>query len=250
MRLVNKFLDRITGKVERDITYVDLDAVQELLGYHFHNERLLLLSLTHRSFTRYDPEHCPSNERLEFLGDSVLGLIISDQLFSDNPDLREGKLTKTKAKLVNEVALAEVANAVGLPQHLRLSPEEDRSGGRTRPSIISDAFESVIAAIYLDGGLDAARDVILRLLYTRRETILNSRAQRNFKGELLELVQGQGIPMPHYEVVSEAGPDHEKEFTVNVQVLGEIKGRGVGNTKKEAEQKAAASALRSMRSRS
>jgi ribonuclease-3 len=243
------FLSRLLG-TRTELTYVDLERVQDLLGYHFHNQDILLLSLTHRSFTRFDPDHCPSNERLEFLGDSVLGLVISDQLFRDNPDIREGKLTKIKAKLVNESALAQVARSIGLHQYLRLSPEEDRSGGRELPSIISDALESVIAAIYLDGGIDAARDVILRLLYSRREAILSDAAQRNFKGELLELVQGQGASMPHYEVVSEDGPDHQKKFTVHAVVDGQVWGRGSGSSKKEAEQKAAAVALRRMKPKS
>ena len=228
------------------LTYADLEAVQDMLGYHFRDEVLLLLSLTHRSFTRFDPSHCPSNERLEFLGDSVLGLVISHQLFQDFPDTREGDLTKTKAKLVNEVALAYVAHKVGFPKHLRLSPEEDRAGGRRRPSIVSDAFESIIAAVYLDGGLDAARDVILRLIYTRRDEILNDTAQRNFKGELLELVQARDSQMPHYEVISEDGPDHQKIFHVRVMVLGCELGQGKGASKKEAEQKAAAVALSQM----
>jgi len=244
MSWIRRFKNLLNLKSDEDITYVDLDAVQDLLGYCFRDRDLLLLSLTHRSFTRFDPNHCPSNERLEFLGDSVLGLVISHQLFDDFPDVREGDLTKTKAKLVNEAALAWVAKWVGLPQHLRLSPEEDRAGGRERPSIVSDAFESVIAAVYLDGGLDAARDVILRLLYSRKDRILNQTVQRNFKGELLEKVQAKGLETPQYIVLSTDGPDHRKTFTVQVMIDGKEAGKGVGNSKKEAEQKAAAEAIK------
>ncbi|MCK4371979.1 MAG: ribonuclease III [candidate division Zixibacteria bacterium] len=223
---------------------LDLSAVQDLLGYHFRDENLLLLSLTHRSFSRFDEGHSPSNERLEFLGDSVLGLVIADQLFRDDPDLREGELTQTKSKLVNETALADVAGSIGLNQYLRLSPEEEKAGGRNRPSIVSDAFESVIAAVYLDGGLDAARDVILRLIYSRRGDLANSSAQRNFKGELLEFTQSLGEGAPRYDVVSEAGPDHRKKFNIVVIVAGRKIGSGLGSSKKEAEQHAAAEALK------
>jgi len=223
---------------------VDLAAVQELLGYYFRDDSLLLLSLTHRSYSRFDEKHSPSNERLEFLGDSVLGLVIADQLFRDNPELREGELTQTKSKLVNETALAGVAKTIGLNRHLRLSPEEEKAGGRKRPSIVSDAFESIIAAVYLDGGLDAARDVILRLIYSRRTALTNATAQRNFKGELLELTQAQGEGAPRYDVVSEEGPDHRKRFKIVVLVNGKRVGLGVGTSKKEAEQHAAAAALR------
>ncbi|MDH3890323.1 MAG: ribonuclease III [candidate division Zixibacteria bacterium] len=224
----------------------DLYAVQELLGYHFRDTALLLLSLTHRSYSRFDQDHSPSNERLEFLGDSVLGLVIADQLFQDNPDLREGELTQTKAKLVNENALASVAGDIGLNKFLRLSPEEDKAGGRSRPSIISDAFESVIAAVYLDGGLEAARDVILRLIYSRRDELATDSAQRNFKGELLELTQSRGDGAPRYDVLAAEGPDHRKRFNIAVNVAGQRVGSGEGSSKKEAEQQAAAVALKKL----
>jgi len=226
--------------------HIDLDAVENILGYHFADRSLLILSLTHRSFTRFDPQHSPSNERLEFLGDSVLGLVISHQLFLDNPKVHEGELTKVKAMLVNEATLAAVAERIGINRHLRLSPEEDRSGGRMRPSIISDALESVIAAIFLDGGFDPARDAILRLIYEHRQSILSDASQRNCKGELLEMVQSWGQGMPRYEVLEESGPDHQKIFTVVVNVNGEIAGKGIGNSKKEAEQKAAAEAIETL----
>lgn len=221
----------------------NLYAVQELLGYHFRDTGLLLLSLTHRSYSRFDQDHSPANERLEFLGDSVLGLVIADQLFRDNPSQREGELTQIKAKLVNETALASVAADIGLNQFLRLSPEEDKAGGRSRPSIVSDAFESVIAAVYLDGGLEAARDVILRLIYSRRGTLATDSAQRNYKGELLELTQSRGDGAPHYDVLAAEGPDHQKRFNIAVYVAGRRVGSGEGSSKKEAEQNAAAVAL-------
>jgi ribonuclease-3 len=188
-------------------------------------------------------DNSPSNERLEFLGDSVLGLVIADQLFRDNPCIREGELTQTKAKLVNEIALASVAGDIGLHKFLRLSPEEDKAGGRSRSSIVSDAFESIIAAVYIDGGLDAARDVILRLIYSRRDELATDSAQRNYKGELLELIQSHGDGAPRYDVLAAEGPDHQKRFNIAVYVAGQKVGSGEGSSKKEAEQRAAAAAL-------
>ncbi len=218
--------------------------LQKLIGYQFKNIDLLELSLTHRSYVRSNPKSLPSNERLEFLGDSVLGLAIASQLFLDNPHQREGNLTKIKAMLVNEMTLAQVACEIGLNNFILLSPEEDRTGGRERASIVSDAFESIIGAIYLDGGFAIASEVVLRLIYSRREAIISDANQRNYKGELLELAQSYGAGMPRYDVLSEAGPDHEKIFTVNVTVENMPIGEGVGQSKKEAEQKAAAEGLK------
>lgn len=238
---------RPDAAVQQGPVQIDVGAVQELLGYRFNDPALLILGLTHRSFTRFDPHHAPSNERLEFLGDSVLGLVISEQLFRDSPGAHEGELTKTKARLVNEATLASMARRIGLHRHLRLSPEEDRSGGRKRPSIVSDGFESIIAAIYLDGGFEAARRVVIENIYAHKDEILADRSQRNYKGELLELIQGLGETMPRYEVLSETGPDHRKTFKVGVTVLREQLGVGEGNSKKEAEQHAAALALRKLK---
>lgn len=222
---------------------VNLLKVQSIIGYRFNKPSWLTLALTHRSYTSNDDSVGQSNERMEFLGDSVLGLIVAEQLYADHPDWHEGDLTKIKARLVNEITLAEIGRDVGLNRHIYLSSEEEKSGGCERASIVSDAVESVIAAVYLDGGLEAARKMILRLIYSRKEFICADDSQHNFKGELLELVQGKGGGMPRYDVISESGPDHEKVFNVAVSVNGRILGSGVGNSKKEAEQKAAAEAL-------
>ncbi len=221
----------------------DLEDVQNVIGYHFRNDSLLVLGLTHRSHARSTGQERPSNERLEFLGDSVLGLIISDQLYEDHPDELEGNLTKTKAMLVNETTLSTIARELGINAFVRLSPEEERSGGRERASIVSDAFESVIGAVYLDGGLEAARDVVLRLIYTRKGRIVTDSSQRNYKGDLLELMQARGDTVPRYDVIQEDGPDHEKTFHVVVTVGGLKVGEGIGLSKKEAEQRAACQAL-------
>ncbi|PWB69376.1 ribonuclease III [candidate division GN15 bacterium] len=221
----------------------DLEDLQDLMGYHFRDDGLLILGLTHRSHARSTGQDQPSNERLEFLGDSVLGLVISDQLYKDHPEELEGNLTKTKAMLVNETTLSTIARELGINAFVRLSPEEERSGGKERASIVSDAFESIIGAVYLDGGLDAARDVVLRLIYTRKGRIVTDSAQRNYKGDLLELMQARGDTIPRYDVIQEEGPDHEKTFHVVVSIGGQKIGEGVGLSKKEAEQKAACRAL-------
>jgi len=242
MGLWNK-LHQILHRPETSSPAIKFEEVENIIGYHFHDQGLLRLSLTHRSYAYVCDEYPSSNERLEFLGDSVLGLVIAELLFKDHPGLREGELTKLKALLVSETTLADVAIASGLNRYLLLAPEEDRAGGRERPSIVSDAFESVLGAIFLDGGLDSARDVIVRLLYSKKDDITSDSSRRNFKGELLELMQARGEGMPRYDVVSETGPDHNKMFNVDVIINGKKIGLGSGHSKKEAEQKAAAMAL-------
>ncbi|MDF1545046.1 MAG: ribonuclease III [bacterium] len=221
----------------------DIPKFEQLIGYRFRDRNLLLLSLTHRSYFQNDGGRSPANERLEFLGDSVLGLVISHKLYDDHPELREGELTKMKAQLVNEIGLAMVGKKIGLNNFLRMSPDERRSGGCERASIISDAFESVIAAVYLDGGMGPARDVILRTIYTSKTELTSAESQRNYKGELLEKVQANGDGMPRYDVISEDGPDHDKTFHIDVYIDNQLYGTGRGSSKKEAEQKAAAQAL-------
>lgn len=221
----------------------DFDRLEDILGHHFRDRALLQQGLTHRSIVRARNGPVPTNERLEFLGDSVLGLVIADQLCREHPHMAEGDLTKLKAMLVNETALSRVATEIGLNKYIMISSDEEKSGGRERASIISDAFEAIIGAIYLDAGIEAARRMILDSLYSRRDIIVSDDSQRNFKGELLELIQAQGAGSLQYEVVSETGPDHDKIFCVAVRVGDERLGEGVGPSKKEAEQRAAAMAL-------
>jgi ribonuclease III len=212
-------------------------------GYRFQNVNYLMEAMTHRSYVRSIDHKAHSNERLEFLGDSILGTIMAEHLFRSNSDFDEGDLTKMRAQLVNETSLAAVSVESGLNKFILISPDEERTGGRERNSIVSDAFEAVIGAVYLDGGLSAAREFIKRVLISRKIDILTNVAQRNYKGELLEYLQGKGEPPPYYEVVSESGPDHEKIFNIAVRTNGTIVGTGVGGTKKEAEQNAAADAM-------
>ncbi len=218
----------------------------DAFGYHFKTPGHLREALTHRSYVRNVDHKARSNERLEFLGDSVLGILVSEYLHSHYPDYAEGELTKTKALLVNETALAGIAKTSRLNEFIFLSDDEERTGGRDRASITSDAFEAVVGAIYLDGGLDPARDFIYRILLTNEKKIISDENQRNYKGELLEYLQARGENPPYYEVVSENGPDHAKIFRVAVNTGGTITGIGEGSTKKEAEQRAAADSLQKL----
>ena len=246
MGLIRYFKHLLTQSEERRAALV-VDDFHRRFGYRFHNVEYLREALTHRSFVRSIDHNARSNERLEFLGDSILGAVIAEHLFKANHDFDEGDLTKTKAQLVNETSLASVALESGLNDLIFLSPDEERTGGRERHSIISDTLEAVIGAVYLDGGLRAAKDFIMRILIARKKDILANIAQPNFKGDLLEYLQARGDSPPHYEVVSESGPDHEKIFKVAVHTNGKITGTGIGATKKEAEQHAAATALDNVR---
>ncbi len=221
----------------------DLPKLEQLLGYKFNRPELARLALTHRSLVRARDGELPSNERLEFLGDSVLGLVIADQLYRDHPGQSEGDLTKQKAMLVNEIALARVGIESGFNAHILLSTDEERAGGRERPSIVSDAFEAIIAAVYIDGGLEAARRMILKCLYSRHDELINDVAQQNYKGNLLERLQAEAGELPIYEVIEESGPDHDKTFCVAVKQGDRQLGEGSGPSKKDAEQRAACMAL-------
>ena len=241
---IKKIFYRPAGSDQSDAGLAD--SFFEAFGYRFITVAHLREALTHRSYVRNVDHHAHSNERLEFLGDSVLGIVVSEYLHSHYPDYAEGELTKTKALLVNEAALAGIARTSGLNEFVFLSDDEERTGGRDRASITSDAFEAVVGAIYLDGGLGAARDFIHRILITNEEEIVSDENQRNYKGELLEYLQARGENPPYYEVVSENGPDHAKVFKVAVNTGGPITGTGEGSTKKEAEQKAAADSLQKL----
>jgi len=213
------------------------------LGYRFKDPGLLVEALTHRSYIRSTHNNIPSNERMEFLGDSILGLLVAEYLFTTCPDDAEGDMTKTKAMLVNEYTLSKAGQSSGLNQFVFLSEDEERSGGRQRDSIVSDAMEATIGAIYLDGGLRAARAFIMKTIMTHMDEALADEDHYNYKGDLLELLQGRGERTPYYEVISEEGPDHDKIFKVAVYAGTNVTGIGSGASKKEAEQKAAAKAL-------
>ena len=221
-----------------------IEGLELRLGYKFKNKDLLIESLTHRSSLKEQgKQREASYERLEFLGDAVLGLSVSRFLFENFPDKDEGELTKLKATLVSEANLARKAKLISLGKHLLLSPEEEKSGGRLRTSILSDSYEALLGAIFLDGGLEAAEKFIqVQILRNLKETTLD-RSFQNYKGELLEYLQAEGEGIPKYEVLEERGPDHQKMFTIGVYSKGRRLGIGKGASKKEAEQNAAKMAL-------
>jgi ribonuclease-3 len=213
-----------------------------MLGYAFRNRALLEQALRHASWCNEHPaDQLEDNERLEFLGDAVLDLVVGHKLMTRFPELREGQLSVTRAQVVSEAGLSEVAGQLGLGAWLVLGKGEEKSGGRTKPSILADAFEAILAAVYLDGGFDAAGAIVDRLLAQRIETV-EFKGFYDFKTRLQELAQARLKAVPVYQVVQEIGPDHDKRFVVAVALGGDEWGRAVGKSKKEAEQMAAAEA--------
>jgi ribonuclease III len=217
------------------------------LGYKFHDEALLRLALTHPSVAHESGVASEHNQRLEFLGDSVLGLVLSQKLFEKFPDADEGVLTKSRAKLVNASSLAEHARKLNLGAHLILSRGEETSGGRERASTLADTFESLLGAIFLDGGFDAAREFILREFATDFSTLAESSGIENPKGELQELLQAKSPDAPEYQLISAEGPDHNRQFICAVLHDGKELARGSGKSKKAAESDAALAALKKLR---
>ena len=218
--------------------------LEKRLNYSFHNPALLEEALNHSSYAN---EHraagIRSNERLEFLGDSVLGFVTAEFLFCQHPDLPEGDLTRIRAALVCEQSLYEVARKLDLGKYLKLGRGEETGGGRERTSILADATEAVFAAAYLDGGIEAASGLIHRcLLDAGKEEVLEER-RRDYKTALQELVQRQADQVLTYHMVGEVGPDHDKTFQAEVRLNGQPIGSGSGHSKKEAEQAAARAAL-------
>ncbi|WP_326798770.1 ribonuclease III [Streptomyces sp. NBC_01808] len=205
---------------------------------------LLVRALTHRSFA-YENGGLPTNERLEFLGDSVLGLVVTDTLFRGHPDLPEGQLAKLRAAVVNSRALAEVSRGLDLGAFIRLGRGEEGTGGRDKASILADTLEAVIGAVYLDKGLEAASELVHRLFDPLIEKSSNLGAGLDWKTSLQELTAARGLGVPEY-LVSETGPDHEKTFTAAARVGGVTYGTGTGRSKKEAEQQAADTAWRAI----
>lgn len=214
------------------------------LGYRLESA-LLVRALTHRSYA-YENGGLPTNERLEFLGDSVLGLVVTDTLYTTHPDLPEGQLAKLRAAVVNSRALAEVSRGLELGLFIRLGRGEEGTGGRDKASILADTLEAVIGAVYLDQGLDAASELVHRLFDPLIEKSSNLGAGLDWKTSLQELTAAEGLGVPEY-LVSETGPDHQKTFTAAARVGAVSYGTGVGRSKKEAEQQAAESAWRGIR---
>jgi len=220
--------------------------LQKAVGHVFARPELLDLALAHRSWVNSSGGNSiDSNERLEFLGDAVLDMVITDHLFASRPTEDEGKLSKIKSLVVSAKVLAEVARTLDLGKYLALSKSEERGGGRDRESILADAFEAVIGAIYLDAGYDPARDFLFRTLVGSLESFMGDAELANYKSALLEHSQGRGWGAPQYEVEGTQGPEHGKRYHVAVRIRGEFWGRGSGASKKDAEQSAARDALES-----
>ena len=220
-----------------------MEQLQNNLGYHFKNPALLARALTHSSYANERHVDTGDNERLEFLGDSVLGFITAEYLFANHRDFPEGELTKLRAYAVCEKSLFSYAEEIGLGNYLKLGKGEERTGGRTRPSVLSDAFEAVIAAIYLDGGMDEAKKFVLRFVVPYVEAKPTFKDYKTMLQEVVQKNQGETL---EYVLVSETGPDHDKCFTVEVHLNSNVIGRGVGGSKKKAEQNAAKEVLELM----
>ncbi len=218
-------------------------ALQRALGKRFTNPALLREALTHRSYLNEIDQAWPSNERLEFLGDAVLGLISTDYLFDHFGELGEGELTNLRSALVRMETLARFAQEIRLGQYLFLGRGEEMSAGRHRPAGLACAFEALLGALYLDQGYDAAREFALSFLEPELASVLKGRLHKNAKSVLQELVQARMQQTPTYHLVEEAGPDHAKSFTVEVRVGGRVLGRGHDRNKRGAEQAAAEIAL-------
>jgi ribonuclease III len=226
-----------------------LGDLQRKIGIAFKNETLLQGALTHNSFlhrTDSDVGHNSPFERMEFLGDSILGLVVAKELFSKFPEQQEGVLSKMKSQIVSEKYLAFKAIELQLGEYIRMSPEEIRNGGKTRPSILSDAMEALICAIYLDAGMSKTSNFIKKMILSNFTNIISQDALTNFKSILQEYSQSKYQVPPIYKVVSEEGPDHEKLFHVDVYVNGVVTGHGDGSSKKAAQQDAANNACQAL----
>jgi ribonuclease III len=224
-----------------------LDDLLEALGRPVLDPALLERALTHRSYA-YENGGLPTNERLEFLGDSVLGVVVTETLYLTHPDLNEGRLAKLRAAVVNARALADVARAVGLGDHIRLGRGEEITGGRTKASILSDTVEAVIGAVYLSGGFEAARQVVHLLFDPLMDEAAGLGAGLDWKTSLQELAAQHSLGVPEY-LIEDDGPDHAKTFVAQVRVGDQSYGHGTGRSKKEAEQQAAETAYRDIAAR-
>ena len=222
-----------------------IKELENAIGYRFHNINLLQNALAHSSYANERWHNSlMSNERLEFLGDSILGMVVADHLYRNFPNRPEGELTRMRADMVCEKALAKIAGRIGLGSHLLLGKGEEQGGGRSRDSILADAVESVIAACYLDGGMEAAVSFIKQFVLVNVPVSRLNNA--DYKTALQELVQQKRNQTLVYTLVEESGPDHDKNFEVELTLNGQVVGHGIGSSKKRAEQAAARAALEAL----
>lgn len=235
---------RLMGRKKAHVSNADVGEVEKKLHYHFKSPPYLTLSLTHKSFLGPDDKDgIHSNERLEFLGDAVLNCLTTEHLYHKYPRKPEGQLSKMKSLIVSRKILGEVALDMDLGPHLILGVSEKKSGGQKRKSILSNAFEAVLGAIYLDGGLDESRNFLNRVLFCKIEDFISDERHVNYKSRILEMTQRDGFGMPHYSVIAATGPEHARRFTVGIQISGISMGRGTGTNKKIAQQRAAQEAF-------
>jgi ribonuclease-3 len=221
-----------------------IDSLQKTIRYTFRDKSLLALALTHKSFAgSEDKIGLGSNERLEFLGDAVLNCLVTEHLYMVYPKKSEGQLSKIKSLVVSRKILGEIAQTFNLGEYILLGQSEKKSGGAQRFSIMSNAFEAIIGAIYLDGGLDGAREFLKRFLFCNIDMFCEDISNINYKSRILEMSQRDGFGVPSYRVVSSIGPEHAKEFTMQIAIAGTVLGQGSGPNKKIAEQNAARAAL-------
>ena len=214
-----------------------MKQLEKNIGYHFRDKNLLKTAVTHSSFANENRGGLAYNERLEFLGDAVLQLITSEKLFKENPDMPEGRMSKQRAALVCEDALAGYSREINLGDFMLLGKGEEATGGRNRPSILADAFEALIGAIFLDGNMDNAKRFVLRFLDAAHTSL------KDYKTLLQEIIQKNPGERLSYVVIGESGPDHDKVFNVEVHLNSNVIGKGTGKSKKQAEQAAAKEAL-------
>ena len=230
------------------------EQLQERLGYAFREPEVLERALTHSSAVpelrsargedvSFSGSAVQDNERLEFLGDAVLELLTSEYLLANFPEWSEGQLSKSRARIVNAHSLEAAARGLGIGEHLRLGRGEEKTGGREKPALLADAFEAVVAAMYLDGGLAPVRELLKRTVFLSALENGERISESDRKSALQEYLQGKGEPPAEYRLAGETGPDHQKTFQVEVWVQGECLANAEGSTKKEAEQRAARSAL-------
>ncbi|MCG3174535.1 MAG: Ribonuclease 3 [Myxococcota bacterium] len=231
------------------LAHAPLENLEQRLGVRFRDPGLLESAITHPSWDHEHPGQARGNyERLEFLGDAVVNLLVGQLLFDRRPRATEGELSKLRAALVNESTLAQIAREWKLNEHIRLGAGEEKSGGRGKDSMLADMFEAVVAAVYLDQGLDMARDLVTRIYLLHVEEALNAPRAKDFKTQLQELTQARFRASPVYRLIGETGPDHDKTFKVELLLNGLKLGEGSGRNKKAAEQAAARMGLGALKS--
>ncbi len=223
-----------------------MENLENRLGHKFKNINLLKNALTHSSYANEVRKGFSSNERLEFLGDSVLSIIVSDYIYKKFPDMPEGELTRLRSSLVCEKALCSFSRELDVGSYLMLGKGEDKGGGRERDSILADAFEAILAAIYLDGGMNCARTFVMDFVLRELKSHKNDDVMKDYKTALQEIIQKNPEESVKYVLVDEKGPDHDKSFTVEVCLNSNVIGKGSGKNKKQAEQMAAKQALELM----